>query len=283
MWMTVIDGITMAALLFIIAVGLNLSFALLRVANLAHGALYLFGAYVGYSVMSYTESWLLAIVVGGLATALLALLLEFFLLRKVRGDNLRETLVTLSVAIILADVMIVIWGGSPMSIPYPDLLQGPLIMGDVIVPKLSLFILGFAIVIGTLLWMLLNKTKIGMIIRAGVDDYEMVAALGTNIRLVFTSMFVLAGFLAGIVGVVGGSHLIVSPEEDWRILTYALLIIILGGMGSFGGSVVAALIMGMIYSFGSLYVPEFQLFLMFTPVALVLIFKPKGLFGRGLE
>ncbi|WP_018924553.1 branched-chain amino acid ABC transporter permease [Salsuginibacillus kocurii] len=282
MLITIVNGLTMASLLFIIAVGLNLSFALLRVANLAHGAFYLFGGYVGLSTMNYTDSWILAILVGGLVTGVLAFLLEFFLLRKVRGDNLRETLVTLSVAFILADLMIVIWGGNPRSIAYPEMLQGPVHLGGIVVPKLSVFIFIFAVVIGVLLWLLLNKTKIGMVIRAGVDDFEMVSALGTNIRFVFTAMFVVAGFLAGIVGVIGGSHLMMSPGDDWRILTYALLIIILGGMGSFGGSVIAALIMGFIYSFGSLYFPEFQLFLMFAPVALVLIFRPKGLFGRGL-
>ncbi|WP_185819566.1 branched-chain amino acid ABC transporter permease [Salibacterium salarium] len=283
MIMTLTNGLSMASMLFIIAVGLNLSFALLRVANLAHGAFYLFGAYVGLTTMNQTGSWALAIVMGGLVTALLAFLLEFFLLRKVRGDNLRETLVTLSVAIILADLMIFIWGGNPKSIPYPEMLQGPIHLGNVIVPKLNLFIFCTAVVIGVLLWLLLNKTKIGMIIRAGVDDFEMVSALGTNIRLLFTAMFVISGFLAGVVGVIGGSQLMMSPGDDWRILTYALLIIILGGMGSFGGSMVAAVIMGFIYSFGSLYVPEFQLFLMFAPVALVLIIRPKGLFGRGLE
>ncbi|AXF56062.1 branched-chain amino acid ABC transporter permease [Salicibibacter kimchii] len=283
MLMTLVNGITMAALLFIIAVGLNLSFALLRVANLAHGALYLFGAYVGLSVVSQTENWFLAIIAGGLVVALIAFILEFFLLRTVRGDNLRETLVTLSFAIILADIMIVVWGGSPRSIPYSEMLQGPAQIGGVTVPKLSIFIFIFALVIGILLWTLLNKTKIGMVIRAGVDDFEMTSVMGVNIRLVFTSMFVLSGFLAGTVGVIGGSHLMISPGDDWTILTYALLIIILGGMGSFGGSIFASLIMGLIYSFGSLYIPEFQLFLMFTPVALVLIFRPKGLFGRGLE
>lgn len=280
--MILINGITLAALLFIIAVGFNLSFALLRVANLAHGAFYLFGGYVGLSVMNHTGSWVVALLTGGVVTALLAFVTEYFLLRRVRGNNMRETLVTLSIAIIVADLMIVIWGGNPKSIPYPEALNGFINLGDVTVPKYSIFIFFTAIVIGFLLWLLLNKTKIGMVIRAGVDHFEMVAVLGTNIRKVFTSMFVLAGFLAGMAGVIGGSYLMMSPGEDWRILTYALLIIILGGMGSFGGSIIAAMIMGLIYSFGSVHVPEFQLFLMFTPVALILIFRPKGLFGRGL-
>jgi len=282
MLLIIINGITLAALLFIIAVGFNLSFALLRVANLAHGAFYLFGGYVGLSIMNRFESWVLAIIVGGLLTALLAFITEFFLLRRVRGDNMRETLVTLSIAIVVADLMIVIWGGNPKSIPYPEKLGGFVNLLDVTIPKYSVFIIITSILIGLLLWLLLNKTKVGMIIRAGVDNFEMVAVLGMNIRMVFTSMFVLAGFLAGLAGVIGGSYLMMSPGEDWRILTYALLIIILGGMGSLGGSVIAAIVIGLIYSFGSVHVPEFQLFLMFTPVALVLIFMPKGLFGWGL-
>lgn len=231
MLLTLINGMTLAALLFIIAVGFNLSFSLLRVANLAHGAFYLFGGYIGLSMLNHLGSWWLALVIGGLCTAFLAFITEFFLLRKVRGDNLRETLVTLSVAIIVADLMIVVWGGNPKSIPYPEVLNGFVQLFNVTIPKYSVFILATSILIGLLIWLLLNKTKMGMVIRAGVDHFEMVSVLGTNIQRVFTGMFVLAGFLAGLAGVIGGSYLMMSPGEDWRILTYALLIIILGGDG----------------------------------------------------
>jgi len=146
----------------------------------------------------------------------------------------------------------------------------------------NIFIIFFACFAGLILWLMLAKTKIGMIIRAGVDNYEMVAALGINIPLIFTTVFALAGFMAGIAGVIGGTFLMVAPGEDWRILTYTLLIIIIGGMGSFGGTIIGSIIIGLIFNFGSVYVPQFSLFLMFAPVAVTLVVRPKGLFGRTL-
>lgn len=275
-----INGLTLSALLFIMAIGLNLSFGLLRVVNLSHGAFYLFGGYVGLTVLKMTGSWLLALLVGSLASGVLACTEELFLLRRARGKPTIETLITLSVAIILSDLIVVLWGGNPKVLAIPQYLKGFITVAGVNIPIYNIFIFFFALALGLMLWLILTKTRIGMIIRAGVDNFEMVAALGINIRKLFTLVFSLAGFFAGTAGVIGGTYLMVAPGEDWRILTYTLLIMIVGGMSSFGGTVLGSLLIGMIFSFGSIFIPQLYLFLMFAPVAVVLVIRPQGLFGR---
>lgn len=277
-----INGLTLSALLFIMAIGLNLSFGLLRVVNLSHGAFYLFGGYIGLTVLKTTNSWLLALLVGAIVSGLLAFAEEYFLLRRARGKPTIETLITLSVAIIISDLIVVLWGGNPKMLSIPAYLKGFITVSSINIPKYNIFVFIFAVILGVIIWLIINKTRIGMIIRAGVDNFEMVAALGINIRKMFTLVFALAGFLAGMAGVIGGTYLMVAPGEDWRILVYTLLIMIVGGMSSFGGTVIGSLIIGMIFSFGSLFIPQLYLFLMFAPVAAVLVVKPQGLFGRVL-
>ncbi len=277
-----INGLTLSALLFIMAIGLNLSFGLLRVVNLSHGAFYLFGGYVGLTVLKTTNSWLLALLAGSIVSGLLAFSEEYFLLRRARGKPTIETLITLSVAIIISDLIVVIWGGNPKMLSIPAYLKGFISIAGTNIPKYNIFVFIFAVILGVIIWLIVNKTRIGMIIRAGVDNFEMVAALGINIRKTFTLVFALAGSLAGMAGVIGGTYLMVAPGEDWRILVYTLLIMIVGGMSSFGGTVIGSLIIGMIFSFGSLFIPQLYLFLMFAPVAAVLVVKPQGLFGRVL-
>lgn len=277
---TFTNGLTIAALLFIMAVGLNLSFSLLRVANLSHGAFYLLGGYIGMSVSKSTGSWVLGLLAGGFTVAVVASVLEITLLRRARGNSTIETLITLSMAIIISDLLIVIWGGNPKAIELPDILKGYISFLDFNLPIYNIFVFGFGCFICLILWLVLQKTKLGIIVRAGVDNFEITSTLGINIQLVFTLVFTLAGFLAGIAGVIGGTFLMVAPGEDWRILTYALLIIIIGGLGSFTGSIIGSIIIGLIFSFGSVYAPQFSLFLMFAPVAIILVLRPKGLFGR---
>lgn len=275
-----LNGLTIAALLFIMAIGLNLSFGLLRVVNMSHGAFYLLGGYVGITLMKMTGNWVLALIFGGLCTAVLAFLQELILLRRVRGQATSETLITLSIAIIISDLIIVIWGGNPKMIRIPSLLKGFISLGAKNIPVYNIFVFCFACFLCLVMWLILKKTKIGMIIRAGVDNFEITATLGINIRRVFSLVFTAAGFMAGVAGVIGGTFLMVAPGEDWRILTFTLLIIIIGGMGSFIGSIIGSLIIGMIFSLGSVFIPQFSLFLMFAPVAIVLVIRPKGLFGR---
>jgi len=279
-FITFLNGITLASYLFILALGLNLSFGLLRIVNLSHGVFYLVGGYVGWSAFQITEIWWLSMIIAGAVIALLAYLQEFFLLRRARGKPTMETLITLSIAVILADVTIALWGGIPRRIPFPDFLRGQFWIGGMPFPRSSLFAVAFAVVIGIAFWIVLKKTKIGMIVRAGVDNFEIVSTLGINVRLLFTCMFAVAGFMAGIAGVVGATFQMISPGEDMRIIVYTLLVMILGGMGSFEGSIFGALIIGLAFSFGSLIAPHFGLFFIFAPVALILVFRPQGLLGK---
>lgn len=279
--MSLLNGLTLAALLFITASGLTLSFSLMRVVNLTHGALYMAGGFIGLSVINATGSWLLAMVGGGGSMAVLALLEEKYLLRRARGNDLMETLISLSVAIIIGDLVLVIWGGYPKTIEIPAVLSGIwTIPGiDLVYPVFRIFMLGLALLIIAALWLFLKKTNLGITIRAGVDNFEMVCALGINARRLFTMVFCLSGFLAGVAGVVGGTFMMLVVGEDWRILTLTLIVIIIGGMGSLGGTIVGALITGLIYSFATAYIPEFSLFILFLPVAVILSLRPTGLFG----
>lgn len=279
--MSLLNGLTLAALLFITASGLTLSFSLMRVVNLTHGALYMAGGFIGLSVIKVTGSWLLALLAGGAAMAVLAFLEEKFLLRRARGNDLLETLISLSVAIIIGDLVLVIWGGHPKTIAIPKVLSGVLMLPGIGLPypMFRIFMLALAIAIIVALWLFLNKTNLGITIRAGVDNFEMVAALGINVRRLFTIVFCLSGFLAGVAGAVGGTFLMLVVGEDWRILTLTLIVIIIGGMGSLKGTVIGALITGILYSFATAYIPEFSLFILFLPVAIILSIRPHGLFG----
>lgn len=280
--MSFLNGLTLAALLFITASGLTLSFSLMRVVNLTHGAFYLAGGYIGLTVFKVSGNWVLAVLLGGLLMAAVALIEERFLLRWARGNELIETLISLSVAIIIADLALVVWGGNPKTITIPKALGGAEVIPviNLLYPVYRIFMLGLAILIIFGLWLFLKKTNLGITIRAGVDNFQMVSALGINVHRLFTFVFGLSGCLAGIAGVVGGTFLMLGPGEDWRILLLTLIVIIIGGMGSLGGSIIGALITGLIYSYATAFIPEFSLFLLFLPVAIILSVRPQGLFGK---
>lgn len=277
---TFLNGLTIAGYLFIMAIGLNLSFGLLRIVNMSHGTFYLFGGFVGWNVLKVTGNWFLGLLAAGISMGVLSFFEEFFLLRRARGKTTMETLITLSFSVICADLAIWIWGGFPRQIKIPKILMGQFSIGSINFPKYNLFIILFAAVIGITFWLILKKTKIGMIIRAGVDNFEIVSTLGINVGRLFTRVFAVSGFMAGLAGMIGGTFQMISPGEDSKVMIYTLLIVILGGMGSFGGAIVGALIIGMIFTFGSVFAPQFALFFMFAPVAIVLVFRPQGLFGR---
>jgi branched-chain amino acid transport system permease protein len=282
--MCILNGLTLGAVLFIVASGLTLSFSLMRVINLSHGAFYLCGGFVGLTVYKTTGSWILGILAAGGFVMLLALAEERFFLRWARGNDLIETLISLSIAIIISDLVLVVWTGYPRNIAIPEVLSGAadLPMVGMPYPVFRIFTLGVAIALGTALWLFLKKTNLGILIRAGVDNFDMVAAMGFNVKRLFTLVFALSGFLAGMAGVVGGSSWMLQVGEDWRILTLTLIVIIIGGMGSLGGTALGALITGVVFEFAKAYIPEFSLFFLFLPVAIILSVRPQGLFGRGM-
>jgi branched-chain amino acid transport system permease protein len=287
------NGITLGALYFLVASGFTLIFGLMRNVNLAHGSLYLLGGYIGYSVSNATGSWLLAFPAAFIAVAAIGILLQYFVFRRMEGEDLRQTLVTIGISIVLADLMLWYWGGDFYNINPPDWLSGPVetffvtgvkrSTGDLIYlkyPFVRLVILAAAIVIGIAMWLLLNRTQIGMLIRAGVDDRDMLSATGARIQLVFVGVFAFGAGLAGLAGVVGGTFQTVAPGEDIRFLLASLVVVIVGGMGSITGAAIGAILIGCAEQFGSVYMPTYAVVLTFLIMVGVLAFRPQGLMGR---
>ncbi len=275
-----LNGATFAALLFVVGSGFTLIFGLMRIVNLAHGALYLLGGYVAFSVAMKTGSFALGIACAAAAVAFAGLLIDTVLLRFVRGNDLRQVLLTVGVALVLNDAMLVIWGGDTFTVPVPQWLQGPVQFLDMTYPVYRLFVLGVGVAIFLGLWLLLNKTRLGALIRAGVDDAEMVEAMGVNIRRVFIYTLMLGTALAGIGGALGGAFLSLYPTADAEILVFSLAVVIIGGRGSLAGAAVGALLVAMLATFGQVWFPELAYFVIFGPMAVLLAFRPLGLFGR---
>lgn len=287
------NGVTLGGLYFLVASGFTLIFGLMRNVNLAHGSLYLLGGYIGYSVSNATGSWLLAFPVAFITVGAIGILLQFFVFRRMEGEDLRQTLVTIGISIVMADLMLWYWGGDFYNITPPGWLSGPIetffvtglsrSTGDPIFlkyPVVRLVILAAAIVIGVAMWLLLNRTQIGMLIRAGVDDRDMLSATGARIQWVFVGVFAFGAGLAGLAGVVGGTFQTVAPGEDIRFLLASLVVVIVGGMGSITGAAIGAIIIGCAEQFGSVYFPTYAVVLTFLIMVVVLAFRPQGLMGR---
>lgn len=277
----VLNGLTQGALFFLLGSGLTLAFGLMRVVNLSHGAFYLVGGYVGFSVLNVSGSWLLAVATSGVAIALLGLVFERTMLVRVRSrGDLPQTLLTIALSMILSDLALAIWGGHPLSLRAPALVSRPVTILGITYPGFRYVLVLTSVAIASFLWFVLYRTRFGVAVRASVDDRETVSALGVRIDVIYTLMFMLSALLAGVAGVLGGTYLQLSPGEDTTILTYSLVVIIVGGLGSLLGAVVSALVLGQILSFSLAFVPELSMFLVFVPMAVVLAVRPQGLFGR---
>jgi branched-chain amino acid transport system permease protein len=276
----ILNGLTFAALLFVVASGFTLIFGLLRIVNLAHGALYLLGGYVGFAVAMRTGSFALGGAAAVAAAAAAGLVLSEGLLRFVAGHELRQVLLTLGVAFVVNDMALVLWGGDTFTVPVPDMLRGAVQVFGVYYPLYRLFVLAAGVVIFLALWLLLQHTRIGALIRAGVDDAEMVEASGINIKRVFLLTFLLGAALAGLGGLLGGAFLSLYPSADAEILVFSLAVVIIGGRGSLVGVAVGSLLVGLLNTFGQVMFPELAYFVIFGPMAVLLAFRPLGLFGR---
>jgi len=278
---TLLNGVTLAALYFLVASGFTLVFGLMRNVNLAHGSLYLFGAYMGWVVGDATDNWFLAIAAGFASAALVGFLLQVSVFRFMQGQELRQTMVTIGISIVLADLMLWWFGGEIYSFDPPRAIfkSMPMLVVNKY-PTYRVVVLGIAIVIGLVLWWFLNRTKVGMMIRAGVDDRNMLAASGVNVQRVFAITFAIGAGLAGFAGVIGGTALSISPGEDTRYLMASLVVVIVGGMGSIPGAAVGALLIGLAEQFGLAYAPTYGVVFTFVIMVLVLAFRPTGILGR---
>ena len=285
-------GITLGALYFLVASGFTLIFGLMRNVNLAHGSLYLLGGYIGFEVSERSGSWLLAFPVSFVIVAIVGMILQNQVFRRMEGEELRQTLVTIGLSVVLADLMLWWWGGQSYTIQTPDWLSGPAQVPIVVgvnrageatylsYPAVRIAILLAAIVIGVLMWLVLNRSRLGMLIRAGVDDREMLAASGVRIQWVFLAVFGFGAGLAGIGGIVGGTFQSLTPGEDTRFLLASLVVVIVGGMGSIPGAALGAVIIGISEQIGLVYAPTYSVVFTFLIMVAVLAFRPQGLLGR---
>jgi branched-chain amino acid transport system permease protein len=288
----IFNGITLGGLYFLVASGFTLIFGLMRNVNLAHGSLYLFGGYIGYAISVWTGSWILSFIVAFLAVALVGVVLQLVVFRRMEGQDLRQTMVTIGLSIVFADLMLWVFGGDFYQIQTPAWLVGPIELplvtavkssGEAVYllyPRVRLVIFAASVVIGIAMWLALNRTRVGMMVRAGVDDREILAATGVNIQLVFVVVFALGAGLAGIAGVVGGTFQSISPGEDIRFLLASLVVVIVGGMGSIPGAALGALIIGLAEQLGSVYIPTYAIVVTFLIMVLVLALRPQGLMAR---
>ena len=276
-----INGVSLAALLFLLASGFTLSFGLMRVVNMAHGAYYLLGGYIGLTLAERTGSFAVAIVGGGAAIIVVGYFIDRFLIRRTGENHLAQVLLTVGVAFVIGDVSLAIWGGDSLMVPAPAFLKGAVVLpGDIYYPKYRFVLILLGVAVGVLLWLLYNKTQLGAVMRAGVDDREQVNATGINVDRLFVMVSALASFLAGMAGVTGGAFLTLYPGAEWEILVYALVVVIVGGLGSLEGAMIGALIVGLLDAYGRWLLPEFSYFVLFGPIALLMLFRPRGLFGR---
>ena len=312
---TILDGLTFAGLLFIVASGFSLIFGLMRVVNMAHGAFYLLGGYVAYEVQQRmtgsgfglqsgevsTLEWVVPWLVAMACIGLFGLAVQQLLLRWNQGQDLRQALITIAVSVIVADQVIAHFprtvpagtqqfGGNSVTITWPGWTNNfvDLHVAGVSYSLARFVMLGLGVAVGIVLWLWLHRTKTGMVIRAGVDDRQMTSALGINIQVTFAIAFLVGSALAAFGAVVGGSQSSIAQGQDGQWLLFSLVVVIIGGMGSLAGAAVGSILYGLVFSFAVAYLPttgdncctQYSVVLTFVLMALVLAFRPQGLFGR---
>ncbi|MCA1059559.1 branched-chain amino acid ABC transporter permease [Rossellomorea aquimaris] len=274
-----LNGLATGMLIFLLAAGLTLIFGLMDVLNFAHGGLFAWGAYSGVWVYSVTGSFMIGII-GAIVTGLiLGLVTEKFIIQPVYGNHVQQILITLGFMLVLSELLKVVWGPNQLSAKAPDYLAGSWAIGDIIVIKYRVFIIIIGLIIFTIVQLILNKTRIGLIVRAGVMNKEMVEAFGINIKKVFLYVFMVGSALAALGGILLAPYSgVIYAEMGMEFAILAFIVVVIGGMGSFPGSLFAAILVGLSGSFMTYYVPELSLAVNMILMALVLIFRPQGLF-----
>jgi branched-chain amino acid transport system permease protein len=275
-----LNSLALGGLFFLLAAGFSLIFGLMRVVNLTHGAFFMLGAYVGLSVLRAGGGFALAVLAGGGAVLVLGAVVERLLLRRLAGRPLAQVLVTLGIAFMISDVCVLVWTGDPIPLPVPAALRGSVRIAGVLFPLYRLAVAGIAIAIAAALWLGIERTRVGAMIRAGVDDMQMARGLGIPVSRLFTAVFCLGAALAGMGGVLGGPILSVYPGLDADMLPLALVVVILGGIGSLPGAIVGSFLVGFVYTFGQALLPDLAYVVLFLPMVAVLAIRPRGLFGR---
>jgi len=281
LWLVLaVNSVTLGGLLFLLSAGFSLIFGLMRIPNLTHGSFFMLGGYFAASLIEWGLGFWPAAMVSGLLVAALGGLVERLILRRLAGAELAQVLVTLGLSFMIADVCLKVWTGDPVRIGTPPGLQGVTSVGSFAFPTYRLAISLVAVAFAVALWLLMDRTRLGAMIRAGVDDPDMARVAGIRVSRLFTIVFCLGAWLAGFAGVIGGPILSVYPGLDQEMLPLALVVVILGGSGSLLGSLVGSFIVGFLYNFGQAMFPELAYVVLFLPMLMVLVVRPQGLFGR---
>ena len=281
LWLVLaVNSVTFGGLLFLLSAGFSLIFGLMRIPNLTHGSFFMLGGYLAASLIDWGLGFWPAALVSGLLVAAFGGVIERLILRRLAGAELAQVLVTLGLSFMVADVCLRVWTGDPVRIGTPEGLQGATVLGGLGFPTYRLAVCLIAVAFAVVLWALLDRTRLGAMIRAGVDDPEMARVAGIRVSHLFTIVFCLGAWLAGFAGVIGGPILSVYPGLDQEMLPLALVVVILGGSGSLVGSLVGSFVVGFLYNFGQAMFPELAYVVLFLPMLLVLVVRPQGLFGR---
>ncbi|MGH7072665.1 MAG: branched-chain amino acid ABC transporter permease [Stellaceae bacterium] len=273
-----LNSLQFAMLLFLLAVGLSVVFGLMNFINLAHGTLYMVGAFVGFSVAGMVGSYWAALAAGTAAAALAGAVFYATLLRRMQSESpMKQVLVTFGLIFVGIDSVRLIWGDDTHSILSPSLLGGGIEIFGENYPIYRLFIIALGLVVALLLYLGLERTRLGAIVRAGVDDREMALSLGLNVELAFFVVFCLGCGLAGLAGVVAAPVLQIYPGMDIAVLIPALIVVVVGGPGRLGGAFLGALLIGIASTFGDVLIPSFASFIIYGVMAAVLVLRPHGL------
>jgi branched-chain amino acid transport system permease protein len=275
-----VNSISYGGLLFLLSAGFSLIFGLMRIPNLMHGSFFMLGAYIGVTLLDKGLNFWVAALASGAAMAVIGGLVERVLLRRLAGQELPQVLLTLGLSFVVADLCLMIWTGDPIQPPTPSHLRGAVESFGVFFPIYRLVIVAVAVAVAIALWVMVDRTRLGAMIRAGVDDPQMARVVGIKVSRLFTLIFCLGAALAAFGGVMGAPYLSVYPGLDAEMLPLALIVVILGGTGSLLGTLVGSFVIGFLYNFGQAKFPDLAYVILFLPMLLILVLRPQGLFGK---
>jgi branched-chain amino acid transport system permease protein len=275
-----VNSISYGGLLFLLSAGFSLIFGLMRIPNLMHGSFFMLGAYFGASLLARGANFWLAALASAAAMGVIGAAIERLLLRRLAGQELPQVLLTLGLSFIVADICLMVWTGDPIQPSSPAEFRGAVMPFGVFFPIYRLVIVAIAVVIATGLWLMIDWTRLGAMIRAGVDDAPIARVVGIKVSQLFTLIFGLGAALAAFAGVIGSPYLSIYPGLDAEMLPLALIVVILGGAGSLLGALVGSFLIGFLYNFGQAMFPDLAYVILFLPMVLVLVLRPQGLFGR---
>jgi branched-chain amino acid transport system permease protein len=276
-----VNALSQAALLFFLGVGLTLIFGIMRIVNFAHGAFYMLGAFIGYSAVRLSGSFWLALVLAPLAVGIVGALFELGILRRLyRRDESAFLMVTFGLALILTELIRLGWGPEALQVPPPAILSGIVMLMDEPFPTYRLFLAGAGVVVALSIWQFLERTRLGLLIRATSQNAEMVNALGVDVNLVRSAVFGIGCGLAGLGGVLAAPLVTASIGMAATMIIDAFVIVIIGGMGSFPGSLLGAVLVAFVQVFGEYYLPDLALAFMYLLMLFVLVVRPGGLLGK---